>query len=340
MATYFGRLMAVLGGIVVLSAGATESLPLDAPLPDSVPPGTVLRVGSSTDLSLKLAGVADNLPFKLEVANITGGPGTINAFHAKALDIGTSQDIPAINAAWIGIDAKIVAIRLRQNEASTLYRFGIAPKAHIDSLADLRGKRIAYSPGQAQGALVLRTLAKYGIQKGEVDLVELPSTGRAYTDALAANLVDAAPIAGINVKRYEENYGKDGARILQVAGIKDDPSILWVRAETLKDPAKAAAIKAYVRAWARAQYWIDTHRDQWIDAYYVQDQGVSLEDARYILNSQGSADIPLTWNDAIAHEQQTIDFMARETGHKSFDAATLFDRRFETVAGAAYAQTP
>lgn len=331
-------ILAALCGLLALSAQAADSLPLDAPLPDSVPPGTVLRVGNLTALSLKLAGVEDKLPFKLEVANIAGGPGTINAFHAKAIDVGSSQDIPAINAAWIGIEARIVAVRLRKDEASTIYRFGIAPKAGIASLADLRGKRIAFSPGQAQGALVLRTLEKYGIKKDEVQLVELPSTGRAYMDALAANLVDVAPLAGINVKRYEENYGRDGGKILLVTDIKDDPSILWVRTETLKDPAKAAAIKAYVQAWARAQHWIDAHRDQWIEAYYVQDQGVPLEDARFIQNSQGPADIPLNWDEIVAHEQQTVDFMARETGRKSFAAASLFDRRFETIAGTAYQQ--
>jgi sulfonate transport system substrate-binding protein len=337
MATYTRQLIGFFLALVVSSAHAAD-LPLDAPIPDTVPPGTVLRVGGQHDLEFTLSGERDKLPFKLEFANVSAGPPTINAFHAKALDVGFSNDIPAIQAVWLGLDVRIVAVRLRRTPEAPAFQFGIAPKAHIATLADLRGKKIAFSPGQAQGSVVLRTLKQYGIRRDEVDLVELPSNGNSYLNALAANLVDAAPLSQIPIKRYAQDYAKDGGKVLAPQGIKDNPLILWVRTETLKDPAKAAALKLYLQAWARSTRWIDTHLDQWVDAWYVKDQGISAEDGHFLETQLGHPDIPQDWTTILRDEQETIDFMAEETGRKPFDAAKLFDRRFETVAGTAYAK--
>lgn len=69
-------------------------------------------------------------------------------------------------------------------------------------------------------------------------------------------------------------------------------------------------------------------------------KGGSAEDAAYIAQSLGNRYFPEDWTDYLASEQEMIDFMAKETGHKPFAAETLFDRRFETVAGQAYAAEP
>jgi sulfonate transport system substrate-binding protein len=335
-----GGLAALLAASILraTSAQAADSLALDAPIPDSVPPGTSLVVGAPTyGLVLKLSGELEKLPFKLEVVNVGGCPDTINAFHAKAIDVGSSADIPPIEAEFLGLDIKVVAISERKDQTTPSYQFGIAPSARLDSLSELRGKRIALSPGQAQGSVVYRTLATLGIDPSQVKFVELPATGGTYVNALAANLVDAAPLAGIQIKRYLDQYGKDGGKVLAPYGVKDNPGNLWVLAETLRDPAKAAAIKLYLQAWGRASHWVDTHQAEWIDAYYIKDQGVSPDDAAYIAKSLGNRYFPEDWTDYLKSEQETIDFMAKETGHKSFPAESLFDRRFESVAGRAYA---
>jgi len=323
------------------TARADAGLALDAAIPDSVPPGTTLVVGAPTyGLALKLSGELEKLPFKLEIANITGGPDTINAFHAKALDLGSSADIPPIEAEFLGMDVKVVALWVRKDQTTPTYQFGIAPAAHIDSLSDLRGKRIALSAGQAQGSVVYRLLDQLGIDRSEVQFIDLPATSTSYLNALAANLVDAAPLASIQIKRYLDQYGQDGGKVLIPYGVKDNPSNLWVQADTLRNPAKAAAIKLYLQAWARASRWVDTHQAEWLDAYYVKNQGVSPEDAAYIAKQLGNRSFPEDWTDYLKSEQETIDFMAKETGHEAFAAASLFDRRFERVAGEAYAAEP
>ncbi|MGW2328441.1 hypothetical protein ACWC5C_22155 [Streptomyces sp. NPDC001700] len=78
-------------------------------------------------------------------------------FRAHSLDVCASAEIPSIHAHWTGLDTKLVAAVFREDPLKhPVYELGIAPGADVDTLSDLRGKKIAYSPGQAQGALVLR----------------------------------------------------------------------------------------------------------------------------------------------------------------------------------------
>lgn len=317
------------------AAPAGPKLALDAPLPEVIPAGTKLVIGDpTTQRVLEHTGWDKELPFEVEWAQISGGPAVTEAFHAKALDVGSAANIPPIHAIWVGIPVKMIAVRLRKDpENFPLFELGISPKAGINSLADLRGKKFAYSPGQVQGEVVLRTLAAQGLTQKDVTLVELPSTGDVYPNALVSGLVDVAPLgAGVATKRYLDNYAKDGAKVIRHPPYRDDLTTLYVRTETLEDPAKAAALRAYVKLWARATEWQATHRDEWRDTYYVKNQGLSPEDAQFVVQAAGEPVIPRDWTQAIGLQQSSIDFLAKMSGQKQFNAADIFDRRFETVA--------
>ncbi|GLH98195.1 ABC transporter substrate-binding protein [Phytohabitans aurantiacus] len=304
-----------------------------APLAESVPKGTKLVIGDKEhQKAIEFSGLADSFTFEVEFANLSGGPQTLEAFRAKALDIGAVADIPPIHSHWTGIPTKIVASRFRQDPLNhAIYRLGVAPGVAVGALADIRGKKVAYSPGQAQGALVLRVLHKAGLSKDDVELVELPSTGDVYVTALASRQVEVAPIGGVQVKRYETKYGTDGATTI-AHGLRDDPGHLYAPVTVLADPGKAAAIREYVGVWARAWRWREAHPDEWIERYYVKDQGLTTEDGRWLVDNAGVAEIPASWTDAIARHQETIDLLAKETGNKPLKAEDLYDRRYESVA--------
>ena len=176
-------LVAALSGLTACGgddAGAT--LELSAALPDQVSSGTELRIGdpaiqailgaSGLDKELTDAGV------KVAWANISGGPQSIQAFRADKLDCSAVADIPSLFAAWTGTSTRIVFQSVIVDPLEhPIYQLGVAPGVSVTSLADLRGKKIAYSAGQAQGALVLRVLQKAGLTQKDVTLVELTSTG-------------------------------------------------------------------------------------------------------------------------------------------------------------------
>lgn len=337
-------LSATLGAVALsLTACAGDETPdavlaAGAPVPESVPKGTKLVVGDKEhQKALEFSGEVEKFTFQVEFANISGGPQTLEAFRADALDIGAVADIPPIHSHWTGIPTKIVASKFRRDPLNhAIYRLGIAPGVTVATLADIRGKKIAYSPGQAQGALVLRVLHKAGLTKQDVKLVELPSTGDVYATALASRQVEVAPIGGVQIRRYEAKYGRDGATTI-AHGLRDDPGHLYAPVTVLADPGKAAAIREYVQAWARAWRWREANPDEWIERYYVKDQGLSADDGRWLVENAGVADIPASWTDAIARHQETIDLLAKETGNKPFRAEDLYDRRYESVAADALA---
>jgi len=318
------------------------ALPLTAPLPTTVPPGVTLVIGDAmTERVLKHTGWIKDVPFTIKWAQIAGGPGVTEAFHAKVLDVGLGVHIPPIHAVWVGIPVRIIAVVMRADPVGhPLYELATAPRSGINSLADLRGKRIAFSPGQVQGEVVLRTLQSQGLSTKDVTLVELPSTSAdIYINALIGGLVDVAPMApGAAAKHYVANYGDEGARVLRHAPFRDDVTTLYVRQETLEDPGKAAALREYVKIWARAQLWMQAHKEEWTQTYYVKDQHLSNTDAHYVADAAGDRVIPRDWNEVIRLQQSAIDLMAGQMGQKRFDAATLFDRRFEAVGADAWAQ--
>ena len=324
------------------AAAAGGGLALSAPLPDTIPKGTLLVVGDPvTQWVVEHQGWDKQLPFTIKWAQITGGPDVTEAFHAKALDVGLGANVPPIHAVWVGLPVKIIAFRQREDPLRhPAFVLAIAPKAGIRTIADLRGKRIAFSPSQVQGQIVLQTLKAAGLSISDVKLVELPSSigGDVYTSALASNIVDVAPVgSGIVAERYVRKFGHDGATLLNHPPFRDDATLAYVPVEVLQNPAKAAALKQYVRLWARAQAWQMANPDILARGYYVEHQGLSLADARLIIAAAGQTDVPDSWKEAVAYQQGAIDLMAPEMKKPRFDAADLFDHRFETIAAQAFA---
>lgn len=323
-----------IAGLTVMGC-MTSSLAAQEALPTTIPEGTVLRIGDPvTQAALELSGLAKEIPFRIEWANISGGPQTSEAFRARALDVGSVAEIPSIHATWTNLPVRNISYREREDPiAHPIYRFGVTPKlgADVTTLGDFRGKRVAYSPGQAQGALVLRALEAAGLTRDDVTLVELPSTGDVYPVALASGQVDVAPLGSTNISRYVSQYGGDGATVID-HGLRDDPTHLWAPQSTLDDPAKVAALAVFVGYWAKATEWTNDHPDEWIDGYYVKDQGLTREDGEYLVEQTGRQVIPADWDEVVVRHGHTIELLAEATGREPFNPELIFDRRFETVA--------
>jgi sulfonate transport system substrate-binding protein len=327
------------------AAVAPAGLSLAAPLPDKVPPGVVLRVGDPvTRWVFEHNGWDKKVPFRIEWAEITGGPDVTEAFHAGALDVGFGASVPPIHATWMGIPVRIIGYReYEDRSARQAFVFGIAPKANIRTLADLRGKRIAFSPSQVQAQIVIQSLKAAGIRRDEVTLVELSSNigGDVYTNALASNAIDAAPIrADVVAEHYIRDFGPRGARLLKHPPFRDDGGSVYVPETALADPGKAAALRVFAQYWGRGLGWINAHPEELARGYFVKKRGLSLADARVMAAYYSNVVVPRNWAGAIEYEQAAIDTLGPETKRPRFDATKLFDRRFETIAADAAAAPP
>jgi len=332
--------VALIGLLGFGAMGGVAAAQTNAPLLPKVPPRTVLTIGDPvTQKALEVSGLIKELSFEVKWANISGGPQTSEAFRAKALDVGSVAEIPSIFANWNNLPVRNIAYRERRDPiANPIYRFGVAPGAGVKTLADFRGKRIAFSPGQAQGALVLRAIHAAGLKKSDVTLVELPSTGDVYPKALASRQVDIAPLGGVYIRRYITQYGAEGATLLE-HGLRDDPAHLYAPQWVLDDPAKAAALAEFVGLWARATEWVNRNPEIWIKEYYVGQQGLSRDDGEYLVKLTGEQVVSGDWSEVKKRHQATINLLAEELGYKPFDVEKIFDNRFEKVASAALAKS-
>ncbi|WP_437981104.1 ABC transporter substrate-binding protein [Sorangium sp. So ce117] len=102
-------------------ANAGAWLALDAAIPADFPRETKLRIGDPTvQKQLQLSGEIGALPFAAGWQNISGGPLTVEAFRAGALDGGSVGDTPPIHATFTGLDVKIIAVQVREKPLSKL----------------------------------------------------------------------------------------------------------------------------------------------------------------------------------------------------------------------------
>ncbi|WP_051194562.1 ABC transporter substrate-binding protein [Nocardia jiangxiensis] len=318
------------------SACATSggSSDLSKPLPAGVPPGTSLKI-SATDMQVALtsSGQIGRLPFTVsDWPNVSAGPDVIQAFKGGAVELASNAGIPSIQAHAQGLDTRIVAVLWR---STPNYGLATAPGSAVHTLQDLRGKKIAFSPGQAQGGVVLRSLQQAGLGTKDVTLVRLNSPQ--FLTALQGKQVDVAPLAEPSLTKYLAQYRSAGATTVQSDAV-DALSVLWAPTSVLGDDEKLAAVTQFVKFWARAKVWEWENQDRWIADYYVRNQGVSESDGRRIMATTERPYFPESWDGSIDWEQKTIDLITGSGAFgKSFDAHQLFDRRFEKIAAQAVA---
>ncbi|MFF1542755.1 ABC transporter substrate-binding protein [Streptomyces sp. NPDC058291] len=300
-----------------------------APLADKVPAGTSLKIASfqgQQELQIKLAKLPE-LPFEVsDWLNIGAGPDVINAFRAKSLDLANNAGIPPIQAHYQGFDAKIVAIDITRKPN---YVFATKPGSDIRSVDDFRGKRLAFSQGQAQGVVLLRALKKAGLKYDDVKLV--PLTSNQFLTALQSGQVDIAPLANNQSPAYLKQYESKGAHVI-TTDVVDLLSLLWAPVSVLNDEAKAAAVAAFIPQWAQGLVWSYEHPDVWNEEFYVKTQNLTLDQAKSITALANKPLFPPSWDEAIKWEQETADLLAEGGFVKKFDVASLFDHRFEGIA--------
>ncbi|MFF7351537.1 MULTISPECIES: ABC transporter substrate-binding protein [Streptomyces] len=321
-----------LSGCAKGDASADTSGAATKPLADKVPAGTSLKIASylgQQQLQFKLAKLPA-LPFTVSNwLNIGAGPDVINAFRAKSLDLANNAGIPPIQAHYQGFGAKIVAIDITRKPN---YLFATKPGSDIRTVGDFKGKRLAFSQGQAQGVVLLRALKQAGLKYDEVKLV--PLTSNQFFTALQSGQVDVAPLANSQAPAYLKQYEAKGARSIPT-DVVDLLNLLWAPQSVLNDPAKAAAVAAYIPQWAKGQVWQYEHPDVWNEEFYVKTQNLTLQQAQGITRLANKPLFPPRWDEAIKWEQETADLLAEGGFVKKFDVSSLFDHRFESIAAKA-----
>ncbi|MCD2113799.1 PhnD/SsuA/transferrin family substrate-binding protein [Rhodococcus rhodochrous] len=296
---------------------------------EGIPEGVKLVVAeqnASRSQPLYLSGAGEDLPYDLEFADFSGGPAVIEALRSGAADIGSLGEAPIPIAVPNGI-TDIVAIALEANPGSSGGYFLVAqPGSGIETVADLKGKKVAYPPGTGRHMIVAGLLAKAGLDpKTDIDAVEL--AGAEVAPTFSSGAVDAAILTGVQ-------YYKVGSPPIlgDGTGINTGINTLIVRKQILEDPAKAAAIGDYVGRSVAANNWIGRHPDEWVAAYHVGTQGMTPEEGRELLDHTGTGRFYPIDEKSIALFQSVSDGLY-ETGTMSVpvDISPYVDGRYNDI---------
>jgi len=254
------------------------------------------QAGSGAQALLTAAGLIGKLPFRVHWSDFTSGPPMLQAMGAGSVDIGAVGDAPPIFAAAGG--EKIAAVAATENNATATAL--LVPKgSSIHSVAQLRGKKIAVAEGSASDYHLVAVLKQAGLTPKDVTIVNLQPAQAAA--AFASGQVDAWDVWSPFLEQAE---GQHGARALvDWAPVGKEYAFEVASRAALANPAKAAAIRVYLKLIAQAHAWADTHQSAWAQTW-SKATGLPLSIMTKAADDDTSQTVPIS--PAVISSQQAI----------------------------------
>jgi len=214
------------------------------------------QAGAGAEALLTAAGLINKLPFKVHWSDFTSGPPMLQAMGSGSVDIGEVGDAPPVFEASAGGQIALVSALGADINGSALL---VPDNSPIKSVAQLKGKTVAVSQGSSANYHLLATLTKAGLTIKDItpDYLQ-PAEAEA---AFASGHVDAWDIWSPYIEYAEAKYH---ARLL-VNGSTTGTTYSFVVASrsALANPAKAAAIRDYLKLLDQAYTWVSSHPSAW-----------------------------------------------------------------------------
>ena len=213
--------------------------------------------GTGAEAVLKAAGLLNSIPFKVTWNDFTSGPPMLEAAASGSIDIGGVGDAPPVFAASGGEGIVVVGARTVPSGDQDAV---VVPKGSaITSIAQLRGKKIAYGTGSSANYQLLTVLNKAGLTSKDVNLVSLQPAG-----ALAAFTSGSVDAWDIWPPYVQQVVAQDGAKVLAEGPQYGSPYSFEVASKSaVANPEKAAAIQDYLTVLDKAYVWAEKNPDAW-----------------------------------------------------------------------------
>jgi sulfonate transport system substrate-binding protein len=294
-ATLFG---AALGFAITASALAADTV--------------TLRVGDQKGGNrslLEIAGLAKDLPYKIEWSEFPAAAPILEALNAGALDVGYTGDLSFLTVYAAG--ARTQAIVVREDSP-------------IKTAADLRGKRLAGTRGGWGQFLIDATLEKAGYKIEDATFAPLGPVDAKI--ALVAGSID-----GWAVWEPYVSYAtlKDKARVV-ANGEGLTPTITFIVASDSAIATKRAAVQDLVQRLNKARLWSLDHLGE-----YAKSTAELTKLPEDVLLSAYTAQrtSPIAINSDIVGEVQAASDRATRYGilSKTLDVSKAVDRSFGGV---------
>ncbi|MEL6059245.1 MULTISPECIES: ABC transporter substrate-binding protein [unclassified Methylobacterium] len=285
----------------------------------------VLRVGDQKGGNralLEIAGLAKDLPYRIEWSEFPAAAPILEALNAGALDVGYTGDLSFLTAYAAG--APIKAIGGTRSDART-QAILVREDSPIRSAADLKGKRLAGTRGGWGQFLISATLEKAGIKPEDATFAPLNPVDAKV--ALMAGSVDAWAVWEPYVSFATL---KDRARPI-ADGTGLTPTITFIVASDSAIATKRAAVQDLLDRLNRARLWSLDH----IAAYARTTAGLTRlpEDVLFSAYTAQRTS-PIVIDAAVVQEVQEASDRATRYGilSKRLDVGPALDRSFTAAA--------
>ena len=283
--------------------------------------GVVVNFGDQQqdfETLLQASGALAGAPYKVNFIEFNSGPLVDAGFAAHRIDVGFMGDLPASLAVKSGLPVAAVAVDLPIGA----WEFLLA-KPGISSIAQLRGKPVAYTTGTAEQAFALRALKTAGLSQHDVQQVNVSLLQ--LGTVLQSGSADASVVSVEQKVNYQQAH--PGAKVLATVDSVKPASYTYLLGTTaaLGDPAKLKIIDDFTQRLIKAWAWEKTHQNQWVNDYYVNVEHQTPAAAKLILAAGGTEQyVPINAT-VQAALQNVVSLMAGAGAFpKAFSVAPLF----------------
>lgn len=207
---------------------------------------------SGVTIVAKSKGFFEKHGIDVNVSGFTSGKQCLNAVLGGAAQIATTAEAPTTAAAMSKQPIAFLA-RMEYSDLKTL----TAKSAGIKTLADLKGKRIAFTAGTGSEVYTNALLKKAGLTKDDVKLTNLRPQD--MLPALSAGDIDAYDTWEPHISNGLKALG-DKAVELDTKGIYAETFNIVVMQDYLEENPKL--IKAFLSAMLDAEAWMKANPEE------------------------------------------------------------------------------
>ncbi|MGN0353252.1 MAG: ABC transporter substrate-binding protein [Roseburia sp.] len=238
----------------------------------------------------------EGLNAEVELVNFASGPSVASAEATGDIDFGQMGDQPAIAAVAAGYEVTAVSLQSVSTEYNQLYALA---DSGIDSLEDLKGKRIGVEIGSVKEFQFLKALELANISKDEVEIVNSSDT----VALLNGGEIDAAMS---NIGTVQELIDDGTVKVIADGDDTGIISTIWIVARNGFIEEHPEETLAVLRAYERADRYIAENEEEFAKIYseYTQvDESLALATVR------AQNEIIEITDEAIEAASQVLDFM-------------------------------
>ncbi|AGK98874.1 ABC transporter substrate-binding protein [Clostridium pasteurianum] len=262
----------------------------------------------------------DGITFEFE--KFVSGPPLIEAMTGGRLDFGQVGDQPAIQAKANNVDIKAIAVYNSTEKGNALLA---TSKSGINSLADLKGKKVGVTIGSVGQQLLYIYLKSVGLKITDIQQVNLQPGD--IKSSLASNSIDAAVTWEPNITQI---VNSGSAKIVtDGTGYKNNVNVIIAKNSFLKEHPDVTV--RLLKVLDKSARWIKDNKKEAVDIV-SKDTGISPSALEPIFD-KNILDINFTDEEVKSVDDTTKFLKENNVIRKDVKVTDLIDRSYLKKAG-------